>query len=94
MKKIIIIIIFIVLSGIIITLAGKVLLKVYYPNTYKEYVSKYADKYEIEEAWIFALIKAESNFEENSISKSGAIGLMQLMEKTAEEVAQEIRNRV
>lgn len=94
LKKVIITIIIIIICGIIIAFGGKVLLKIYYPNNYEEYVSKYAEKYEIEEAWIYALIKAESNFEKESISKSGAVGLMQLMEKTAEEMAKEIRNRI
>lgn len=66
-------------------------LRIYYPNTYSNEVKKYSEKYGIEDEWIFALIKAESNFKAESISTSGAIGLMQLMEKTAEEVADEIR---
>ncbi|MCI8519000.1 MAG: lytic transglycosylase domain-containing protein [Clostridia bacterium] len=70
------------------------ILKIYYPKTYEAEVNKYASKYEIDENWIFALIKAESNFKENSISSSGAVGLMQLMEKTAKETAEEIRHRI
>lgn len=70
------------------------ILKIYYPKNYENEVTQYAKKYEIDENWIFALIKAESNFKESSISSSGAIGLMQLMEKTAKETAEEIRYRI
>ena len=63
-----------------------------YPETYAEYVDKYSEKYGIDREWIFALIKAESNFNKDSISQSGAIGLMQLMESTAIEVSNEVRN--
>ncbi len=66
------------------------ILRIYYPDTYSEYVDKYSEKYNVEREWIFALIKAESNFKKDSISQSGAIGLMQLMEKTAIEVSNEI----
>lgn len=66
------------------------ILRIYYPDTYSEYVDKYSEKYNVEKQWIFALIKAESNFKKDSISQSGAIGLMQLMEKTAVEVSNEI----
>ncbi len=65
-------------------------LKIIYPQTYSEYVEKYSEEYEIDSKWIYALIKAESNFNSNSVSQSGAIGLMQLMETTAEEVASDI----
>ena len=65
----------------------KIILHALYPNTYSEYVYKYSEKYNIESDWVFALIKAESNFKAESISQSGAVGLMQLMEKTAVEVA-------
>lgn len=68
-------------------------LKIIYPTTYSEYVEKNAQKYNIEKEWIYALIKAESNFNKNSISSSGAIGLMQLMENTAIEVSNQVRYR-
>lgn len=68
-------------------------LKIYYPDDYLEYVDKYSEKYNIEKEWIFALIKAESNFKKESVSQSGAVGLMQLMESTAEEVSKQVRNR-
>ena len=71
----------------------EVLLKNIYPMKYKEYVEKYAQEYEVDELLIYAMIKAESNFKTNSVSSSGAIGLMQLMEETAKEVAQKIEYR-
>lgn len=49
------------------------ILKRVYPQKYAEYIEKYSEKYEVEKEWIFALIKSESNFKENSISQSGAV---------------------
>lgn len=86
-KKLIVIGIIIVIIAIFVLLFKDNIMKMIYPKTYKEDVSIYADKYQVEENLIFALIKAESNFNEDSISSKGAIGLMQLMEETAIDVA-------
>lgn len=45
------------------------ILKRLYPESYSEYVSEYSEKYNIEKEWIYALIKAESNFNAESISR-------------------------
>ncbi len=61
--------------------------KYFYPLKYEEYVYKYAEKYDVDPLFVMAIIKTESNFNEKVVSKSGAKGLMQLMETTAEELA-------
>lgn len=91
MKKGLIVLLIMFSLGICIYLIYNTSLKKLYPKEFEEYVSMYSKKYDIEENWIYALIKAESNFDENSISQSGAIGLMQLMESTAKEVAEELK---
>ena len=53
---------------------------------YKKDVQKYAQEYNVDENLIYALIKAESNFNSNAKSSKDAIGLMQLMESTAQDV--------
>lgn len=82
-----------ILTGIIIILAFSFLnndniLKLFYKTQYSEYVEKYSQEYGIDKYLIYSIIKAESNFNPNANSDKGACGLMQLMEKTAEEVAQ------
>lgn len=61
-----------------------------YPKKYSQEVSKYAKEYNVDEELIYAIIKAESNFNENVKSNKGAIGLMQLMYDTAKDVAKKI----
>ena len=51
-----------------------------------EIVKHYAGVYELEEALIYALIRAESNFNPYAVSGAGARGLMQLMPGTAIEM--------
>ncbi len=69
-------------------------MKKIYKLEYSEYVYTYAEENALDPYLVFAIIKAESNFERNIQSKSGAIGLMQLMEATAIEMANEIGEEV
>ena len=66
------------------------ILKKIYPVKYSEYVYKYSEEYDIDPLLVFAIIKTESNFIESAVSKSGAIGLMQLMPETAKERAEKL----
>lgn len=53
-----------------------------YPVEYKEYISEYSAKYDIDPYLILAVIKAESNFNPSAVSLKGARGLMQISVKT------------
>ena len=68
----------------------RIILKKVYPLKYTEYVEKYSKEYNIDAYMIYAIIKAESNFNKDAKSNSNAIGLMQIMEPTAKEIANKI----
>lgn len=56
---------------------------------YGYFVEKYSAEYGLEEEFVFAVIKAESDFQEKAISKSGALGLMQIIPSTAKWISSE-----
>lgn len=58
-----------------------------FPVRYDKTVSRCAKEYAIEKELIYAVIKAESNFNETIVSHKGAVGLMQIMDTTGEWVA-------
>lgn len=89
-KLIMIIPIIIIILLIIGSIVGYYILKALYPKSYSEYVEKYSEKYEVEEDLIYAMIKEESNFDQDANSHKDAIGLMQLVQETANEVGNEI----
>lgn len=53
-----------------------------YPIQYSEYVTYYADKYDIDPLMLYAFIRTESNFDPMADSDAGARGLMQITEVT------------
>ena len=68
----------------------KIIIRQIYPQKYSEYVEKYAEEYDIDSLLVYAIIKAESNFKPEVVSKSNAVGLMQLMDATAEDTANKL----
>lgn len=87
-----IIIVLILLIGLLLkhlNIKNTILQKVY-PTIYSEYVYTYSEQNNVDPLLIFSIIKAESNFNENSVSSSNAKGLMQLMPSTADELADKL----
>lgn len=63
-------------------------------STYQEMVEAVSDasiRYDVAPETILAVIRIESNFDVNATSDAGAVGLMQILPSTAEEVARELR---
>jgi len=58
-----------------------------YPLKYQDEVNEFSEKFSIDKALIYAVIKVESSFNENAKSVKGAKGLMQITDSTAEFIA-------
>ena len=81
----------VLLVGIISISNSKAFQKVAYPLKYKVQVIKYSRQNNIDPYLVFSIIKAESGFNPNAVSKSQAMGLMQLTEGTAIWGAQKLK---
>lgn len=62
-----------------------------FPMKYKEQVLESSKHYNIDPLLIFSIIKAESKFNPNALSRRGAKGLMQIMDQTGEWAATELK---
>ena len=90
MKKTIIFTIIVLIIIVVLLINSDYILKKIYKIKYQEYVEKYSEEYLVDPYLIYAIIKAESNFNEGALSNKGATGLMQLMDNTAKEVAENV----
>lgn len=57
-----------------------------YPRAYADMVELYAKKFNVPESLVFAIMRAESQFNKEALSPVGARGLMQIMPYTATQV--------
>ena len=96
MKKLLFLIIIIILIFFTFNYNNirNIVLEKFYPIKYSEYVELYANEHDVDKELIYAIIKAESNFNCEAVSSKGACGLMQLMYPTAEEVAGKLNVKI
>jgi len=68
-------------------------LELRFPLAHQGLILKHAKRQSINPAWAFAIIRQESAFTPDARSHAGAMGLMQLMPRTARQVARSLRIR-
>ena len=61
-----------------------------FPTPYRDALVTVAKNYRLDEAWVYGLIRQESRFITEAKSRTGALGLMQLMPATARWVANKL----
>ena len=76
--------------AVLIVVLGLVLLYGFFPTPYREAVDNAAERFGVDRALIYAVIKAESNFDPAAVSHAGAKGLAQITDNTAQYVAEMI----
>ncbi|MDR1087369.1 MAG: lytic transglycosylase domain-containing protein [Endomicrobium sp.] len=57
---------------------------------YNNYIDEYSNKFSVDFLLVRSIIKKESNLNPEAISNKGAVGLMQIMPKTAREIATQL----
>lgn len=89
-KTILIISIFIILSGVVLV-ESEYVEKIIYPKRYSIYVNKYAEMFNLDENLVYSVIKAESKFKKDAVSRRDAKGLMQISDITRDWAIEELQ---
>ncbi len=71
-----------------VLLAGLILafpwwIRLFYPQPYQPIVMAYSENYRLDPLLVYALIRRESRYQEQSESSAGALGLIQILPETA-----------
>ena len=74
--------VFVILFFVIIAVLQRLVLYKTHPKKYSDLVIKYSNENNLDKDLVFALIKKESNFNENAKSNKNAYGLMQITIET------------
>lgn len=77
----------VMLSVLLISGSCTIVNETLYPLDYKESIIKHCDTYNVPYELVCAVIRTESSFDAEARSGAGAVGLMQLLPATAEEIA-------
>jgi len=76
-----------ILLGVFILFNTPMVWKWMYPIKYRTEVSAAAERFQVDPFLVLAIIRTESDFELDKVSKKGAVGLMQIMPDTATWIA-------
>ncbi len=68
-------------------------LEMRFPLEYRDQIDSEVQEYNLDSAWVFAVIRQESAFMQDARSHAGALGLMQLTPRTARSEARRLKKR-
>ena len=90
-KKLILILLILIVLGVALFIGKNDIYKYLYPKKYSDYVEFYSKEYNLDENLVYSIIKAESKFKEDAVSRKGAKGLMQIGDGTRDWAAEELK---
>lgn len=82
-------VLFILLAAVFVLMQTKWVARWMYPLYYYEDIRREAARYDLDPLLVAAVVRVESSFVRDRVSKVGAVGLMQLMPETARWIVQQ-----
>ena len=78
------------LIAVYFTFSSSDVYKMRYPLSYEAIVEKYAFDHKVDKYLVYSIIRAESFYDKDAVSKKGACGLMQITPDTASWIAEKL----
>jgi len=66
-------------------------LELRFPTPYREQIAAGSSRDRLDPAWLYAILRQESSFRSDVVSSAGAVGLMQLLPATGQQVARALQ---
>ncbi len=66
-------------------------LELRFPTPYREQIAAAGGRDRLDPAWLYAIVRQESSFRSEAVSSAGALGLMQLLPATGQQVAKALQ---
>ena len=77
--------------AVIVLLNSSWFLKMFYPYPHEELVKQYSEQYKVDPCLVLAVIRTESRYNAQAVSRAGAKGLMQIMPETGTWIAKQMK---
>ena len=76
--------IFILVAAFFLLIASILFFYAMLPKKYEKAIQEFSQEFGVDGDLVFAVVRTESNFRADAVSRKGAVGLMQIMPSTAE----------
>lgn len=86
--------ILILVAVFILMIAAVLFFYVMLPKKYERVIQEFSQEFGVDGDLVFAVVRTESNFRADAVSRRGAVGLMQIMPSTAEFICQTLGEKL
>lgn len=86
--------ILILVAVFILMIAAILFFYVMLPKKYERVIQEFSQEFGVDGDLVYAVVRTESNFRADAVSRRGAVGLMQIMPSTAEFICQTLGEKL
>lgn len=86
--------ILVLVAVFILIIAAVLFFYAMFPKKYERVIQEFSQEFGVDGDLVYAVVRTESNFRADAVSRRGAVGLMQIMPSTAEFICQTLGEKL